>query len=195
MDADLWRSRNRRPMGLHTAFPFLSRPMTKGEIDWRLCYHKYEDWDKLLYAEEKEAEDLDLEIEGAGRDFLNQLKSFRERFPLNADLAKLPPGPHELPAGGETIYLRELIDTGDALSAAEVAKLLDGELQTQKRPAVLTACASFIQIGMRNSPLFILILLVYKSIQCFGWPAIIAPGAQRVVTPTSRTFRFPVYNP
>lgn len=126
MDADLWRSRNHRPIGLHTAFPFLSRPMTKGEIeyhhfDWRLCYHQYEDWDKLLYAEEKEAEDLDLETEEAGTDFLNQLKSFREKFPLKADLGKLPPGPPELPADEETIYLRELIDTGDDLSAAGVA--------------------------------------------------------------------------
>ncbi|PAW95068.1 hypothetical protein CKK33_16830 [Mucilaginibacter sp. MD40] len=150
MHAETWCDRNRRPMGLHTAFPFLSRPMTKGEIeyhhfDWRLCYHQYEDWNRLLYAEEKEAEDLDLEMEGAGTEFLNQLKSFREKFPLNADLGKLPPVPPELPADEETVYLRELIDTGDALSGAEVAKLLDDELKTQKRPAVLIALRQLYQ--------------------------------------------------
>ncbi|WDF55804.1 hypothetical protein [Mucilaginibacter sp. KACC 22063] len=150
MDADLWRDRNRRPMGLHTAFPFLSRPMTKGEIeyhhfDWRLCYHQYEDWERLLYAEEKEAGDLDLETEGAGTDFLNQLKSFREKFPLKSGLRKLPPVPPEVPADEETVYLRELIATGHTLNAAGVAKRLDDELQTHKRPAVLIALRQLYQ--------------------------------------------------
>ncbi|EHQ30974.1 hypothetical protein [Mucilaginibacter paludis] len=150
MHAEIWCDRNRRPMGLHTAFPFLSRAMTKGEIehhhfDWRFCYHQYEDWDKLIYAEEKEAEDLDMEMEGAGTDFLNRLKSFREKFPLNADLRKLPPVPPELPEDGETVYLRELVATGDALSAAEVAKMLDHELHTQKRTAVLIALRQLYQ--------------------------------------------------
>ncbi|OKS88730.1 hypothetical protein [Mucilaginibacter polytrichastri] len=150
MDADLWRDRNRRPMGLHTAFPFLSRPMTKGEIeyhhfDWRLCYHQYEDWERLIYAEEKEAEDLDLENEGAGTDFLKRLKSFRSKIPLKANLGELPPDPPELQADGETVYLRELIDSGNALNAAEVGKLLDDELKTQQRPAVLIALRQLYQ--------------------------------------------------
>lgn len=150
MHAETWCDRNRRPMGLHTAFPFLSRPMTIGEIeyhhfDWRLCYHQYEDWDKFLYAEKKEAEDLDLEMEGAGTEFLDQLKSFRPKFPLKANLGELPPVPPELLVDEETIYLRELIGTGNSLSAAEVANLLDDELQTQKRPAVLIALRQLYQ--------------------------------------------------
>jgi hypothetical protein len=150
MHAETWCDRNRRPMGLHTAFPFLSRPMTKGEIeyhhfDWRLCYHQYEDWNRLIYAEEKEAEELDKEIGGAGTDFLNQLKSFRSKFPLNANLGELPPDPPELPVDEETVYLRELIVTGEDLNAAEVVKLLDKELQTQKRPAVMIALRQLYQ--------------------------------------------------
>jgi len=84
-------------------------------------------------------------MEGAGTDFLKQLKSFRSKFPLKADLGKLPPGPPELPADEETVYLRELIDTGDALGASEVAKLLDDELQTHKRPTVLIALRQLYQ--------------------------------------------------
>jgi hypothetical protein len=150
MHAEIWCDRNRRPMGLHTAFPFLSRAMTNGEIeyhhfDWRLCYHQYEDWNKLIYAEEKEAEDLDTETEGAGTGFLNQLKALRSKFPLNANLGKLPPVPPELLVDEETVYLRELIERGDELNAAEVAKLLDNELQTQKRPAVMIALRQLYQ--------------------------------------------------
>ncbi len=150
MHAEIWCDRNRRPMGLHAAFPFLSFPMNKGEIeyhhfDWRLCYHQYEDWDKLIYAEEKEAEELDMEMEGTGTDFLNKLKTFRSKFPLKANLGELPPVPPEFQADGETIYLRELIDKGEQLSTAEVAKLLDSELQTNKRPAVMIALRQLYQ--------------------------------------------------
>ncbi len=30
MDAEIWCDRNRRPMGLYNAVPFLSRPMNRG---------------------------------------------------------------------------------------------------------------------------------------------------------------------
>ncbi|NHA02669.1 hypothetical protein G7092_02615 [Mucilaginibacter sp. HC2] len=148
--AETWCDRNRRPMGLHTAFPFLTRPMSTAEIeyhhfDWRLCYHQYEDWDKLLRAAEQEAEELDTDKEGTGTDFLNQLKAFRSKFPLNANTGGLPPDPPELPADEETVYLRELIATGDALNSAEVYKMLTDELQAQKRPAVLIALRQLLQ--------------------------------------------------
>lgn len=150
MDAELWRDRNRRPMGLHSAFPFLTRPMNKEEIEyhdfnWRLCYHQYEDWDKLIYAEEKEAEELDREKQGTGTAFLNQLKSFRAKFPLKANSGELPPVPPGLQEDGETNYLRELINMGSDLNTGEVSKLLDIELQTEKRPAVLIALRQLYQ--------------------------------------------------
>jgi len=93
MHAELWRDRNRRPMGLHTAFPFLSRPMNREEIEYhhfnrRLCYHQYDDWDKLLYAEQREADELDKENPGTGATFLNKLLSFRQQYSLG--LATLP---------------------------------------------------------------------------------------------------------
>jgi hypothetical protein len=74
MHAELWCDRNRRPMGLFHAVPFLSRPMNREEIeyhhfDYRLCYHQYEDWDKLIYAEEQEADELDKENPGSGTTF------------------------------------------------------------------------------------------------------------------------------
>lgn len=150
MDAELWRDRNRRPMGLHTAYPFLSRPMNKEEIEyhhfnWRLCYHQYEDWNKLIYAEEKEAEELEQEEPGKGIAFLNKLKACREKFPLNAAVGKFPPVPPEVPADEETVYLRELIESGDALNAAEVSRLLDDEQSGEKRPAVLFALRQLYQ--------------------------------------------------
>ena len=66
MHAEVWCDRNRRPMGLFHALPFLSRPMNREEIEYhhfntRLCYHQYEDWEKLLYAEKQEAAELDKE--------------------------------------------------------------------------------------------------------------------------------------
>lgn len=150
MHAEMWCDRNRRPMGLHTAFPFLTRPMSTAEIeyhhfDWRLCYHQYEDWDKLMRASAQEAEELDTDVEGTGTDFLNQLSAFRSKFPLKADLGGCPPDPPELPADEETLYLQELITTGDALNAAEIAKMLNDELKAQKRPAVLIALRQLYQ--------------------------------------------------
>jgi len=148
--AETWCDRNRRPMGLHTAFPFLTRPMSTAEIeyhhfDWRLCYHQYEDWNKLIRAAEQEAGELDTDNEGTGTDFLNQLKAFRSKFPLKANTGGLPPARPELPADEETLYLRELIATGDALNAGEVLRMLDNELQSQKRPAVLIALRQLYQ--------------------------------------------------
>lgn len=142
--AELWCERNRRPMGLHTAFPFLTRPMSKAEIeyhhfDWRLCYHQYEDWDKLLGAAAQEAEELDSDHEGQGGDFFNALKSFCSKFPLKGAAGELPPVPPGQPADEETLYLRELIATGDSLDAASISALLDSERTAAKRPAVLTA--------------------------------------------------------
>ncbi|WCT13285.1 hypothetical protein [Mucilaginibacter jinjuensis] len=104
--AETWCERNRRPMGLHTAIPFLTRPMSTAEIeyhhfDWRLCYHQYEDWDKLMRASAQEAEELDTDEEGTGKDFLDQLSAFRSNFPLKADLGGCPPDPPGLPADGE----------------------------------------------------------------------------------------------
>jgi hypothetical protein len=48
INAELWCDRNRRPMGLFHALPFLSRPMNREEIEYhhfntRLCYHQYEE--------------------------------------------------------------------------------------------------------------------------------------------------------
>lgn len=143
MDAELWRDRNRRPMGLHTAFPFLSRPMNKEEIEyhhfnWRLCYHQYGDWDKLLYAERQEADELDKEDPGIGTDFLDRLKSFREKFPLAPKVGALPPVPPELPESGEMRYFRELMGMSDTLTAAEISGLLDAEQAGENRPLILT---------------------------------------------------------
>lgn len=61
--------------------------MNKEEIEYhhfntRLCYHQYEDWDKLIYAEKQEADELDKENPGTGRTFLEKLKSFRNDFPV-----------------------------------------------------------------------------------------------------------------
>jgi len=87
MQAELWCDRNRRPMGLQHAFPFLSRPMNREELEyhhfnWRLCYHQYESWDRLLAAEQQEAEELDREQPGRGTAFLETLASLRPKYPL-----------------------------------------------------------------------------------------------------------------
>lgn len=128
MQAEQWCDRNRRPMGLYGAFPFLTRPMNREEIEYhhfntRLCYHQYEDWEKLLYAEEKEAAELDKEQPGLGADFHEKLKSFRERYSLKST--------------GHHNTLAELLETGKDLSAAEISALLKKEQEGQSRPAVL----------------------------------------------------------
>ena len=142
--AEIWCDRNRRPMGLHTAFPFLTRRMSKAEIeyhhfDWRLCYHQYESWDKLLKAAVQEADELDADNEGTGVEFLNRLTEFRSKFPLKGEAGKLPPVPPELPPDEGTAYLRELIAAGGSLDAAAISRQLDEERAGAKRPAVLTA--------------------------------------------------------
>jgi hypothetical protein len=85
--AELWPDRNRRPMGLLYAKPFHSRAMNKEELEFhhfdeRLCYYQYEDWDKLIFAEEQEANELDKENAGYGQLFLDKLRKFKELFPL-----------------------------------------------------------------------------------------------------------------
>ncbi|WP_091212081.1 hypothetical protein [Mucilaginibacter gossypiicola] len=99
MQAELWCDRNRRPMGLYHAFPFLSRPMNREELEyhhfnWRLCYHQYERWDKLLVAEEREAAELDKEVPGSGTEFLKKRRSFRDLYQLKGpepQQAAMPP--------------------------------------------------------------------------------------------------------
>lgn len=85
--AELWTDRNRRPMGLFYRFPFLFRSMNRKELefhhfDWRLCYYQYDNWDDLLYAEEREAAELDMENPGYGSNFLSELKKARQQYQL-----------------------------------------------------------------------------------------------------------------
>jgi hypothetical protein len=138
MHAEIWCDRNRRPMGLFHAFPFLVRPMNSEEIEYhhfdtRLCYHQYEDWDRLIFAEEKEAAQLDSERAGTGTDFLEKLKGFRPNYPLlnslNIPPAVQPPDPHA--------DLRELIENSKNYTVAEIGELLDKEQQGEKRLAML----------------------------------------------------------
>ena len=96
MQAELWCDRNRRPMGLYSEIPFLTRPMNREEIEyhhfnWRLCYHQYEDWDQLLFAEQQEADQLDAEVPGTGSAFLEKLKDFRFKYPLSTADDRLKP--------------------------------------------------------------------------------------------------------
>src|ERR1700733_13892762 len=117
MHAELWRDRNRRPMGLFYAHPFLSRPMNREEIEYhhfdiRLCYHQYEDWGKLIYAEEQEAEELDKENPGTGSAFLERLKSCRNDYPVGQLKAPRPIHKEPLTESGESILMRELITNG-----------------------------------------------------------------------------------
>jgi len=141
MDAELWRDRNRRPMGLHTAFPFLVRPMNQEEIEYhhfneRLCYHQYENWGKLIYAEEKEAEQLDLEKPGTGTAFLEKLKGFQERYALGG--TPIPPPKNVIqPENEETQFINRLIQNGHRYPVAEIGKMLDKEQQGLKRLPVL----------------------------------------------------------
>lgn len=142
MDAELWRDRNRRPMGLHTAFPFLTRPMNKEEIEYhhfneRLCYHQYENWGKLLYAEEKEAEQLDLENPGSGTAFLEKLKTFQGRYTLGNPTVQTQPNQEITIVNEETQLIQRLIQNGHHYPVAEIGRMLDREQQGQKRLSVL----------------------------------------------------------
>jgi len=140
MHAEIWCDRNRRPMGLHTAFPFLTRPMNREEIEYhhfniRLCYHQYEDWDKLLNAEQKEAELLDLEKQGTGSGFLAALCSFRTQYMLGTMINTSETGP--VREDGEAVYLRSLIERSAAFDGKQLGELLAAEQQGEKRLAVL----------------------------------------------------------
>ncbi|WEA01759.1 hypothetical protein [Mucilaginibacter sp. SJ] len=142
MHSEVWCDRNRRPMGLHTAFPFLTRPMNREEIEYhhfdtRLCYHQYEDWDKLIYAEQQEADELDKENAGSGTQFLNTLRSFRSRYLLGGRSSE-PQAAEAVPAATED-NLTTLLADSDELTATEISKLLDKEQQEDKRPDMLTA--------------------------------------------------------
>lgn len=150
MDAELWRDRNRRPMGLFNAVPFLSRPMNREEIEyhhfnWRLCYHQYEDWAKLRYAEQQEAEELDKEDPGTGTDFLEKLVGFREQFALGGQAMPKPPKETVKPESDESLLLRLLLSKGEELQPKEVFDMLVAEQQGQKRLGILILLREFYQ--------------------------------------------------
>lgn len=142
MHSEMWPDRNRRPMGLHTSFPFLVRPMNSEEIEYhhfdiRLCYHQYEDWDKLVYAEEQEATQLDKEKEGSGTAFLEKLKSFRNRYRLVITDSPKAVSIAEPAENEEMRCLRELLRKADHLTAPEISALLEEEQQGQQRTTIL----------------------------------------------------------
>lgn len=150
MDAELWRDRNRRPMGLFHAVPFLSRPMNPEEIEyhhfnWRLCYHQYEDWDKLLYAEQQEADELDKEDPGTGTDFLQKLQGFRGQFPLGKQAETQPLPAIPAPESDESIVLHSLLARGADLTHKEVFAMLVAEQDGLKRKGVLILLREFCQ--------------------------------------------------
>lgn len=89
MNANLWRDRNRRTMGLAFELPFLKRKMNSEGIEYekqfsRLHAYQYERWEPMLEAEIKEAQILDKEFPGEGTGFFNQLLSFQNKYPLAA---------------------------------------------------------------------------------------------------------------
>jgi hypothetical protein len=138
MHAETWCDRNRRPMGLFHAVPFLSRPMNQEEIEYhhfdiRLCYHQYEDWDKLIYSEEQEAEFLDRETPGVGKAFLRELKTFRERCPIGSPAVKLKSVTQLSIESEETLLMRELIKNGGNYSAKEISMMMMQEQDGDNR--------------------------------------------------------------
>ncbi|RFZ91118.1 hypothetical protein D0C36_19445 [Mucilaginibacter conchicola] len=135
MHSEIWCDRNRRPMGLFYAFPFLTRPMNREKIEYhhfntRLCYHQYEDWDKLLFAERQEADQLDLENPGTGSSFLEKLNSFRTKYRLNANkvLKSLT---------DEELLIRSLFDNGHQMDAAQISRMLCEDHKGPKRLPVI----------------------------------------------------------
>jgi hypothetical protein len=139
MHAEVWCDRNRRPMGLYHALPFLSRPMNREEIEYhhfdiRLCYHQYEDWDKLLYAEQQEAVLLDIEKAGTGTAFLEALESFRERYPVGSPAVKFKQV--EPVESAETLLIRELIQNGGSYQPGELWQMIRKESEGENRLAV-----------------------------------------------------------
>ena len=152
MHAEIWCDRNRRPMGLHHAFPFLKRPMNKEEIEYhhfdiRLCYHQYEDWGKLIFAEEQEAERLDAENPGTGSAFLIQLKEFQHKYPIGQTLSHAPKMTVGNPPDEESELVRSLIQNGHHYSVAEIGTMLDDE-----------------QNGLKRLPVLILLRELYRSL-------------------------------
>jgi transcription initiation factor IIE alpha subunit len=142
MHAEVWCDRNRRPMGLYYAVPFLSRPMNREEIEYhhfniRLCYHQYEDWDKLIYAEEQEAGELDKENPGSGKVFLEKLKGFTGTYSLAEQKAKPTVITEPLPDNGESAFLKMLVSKGSDLTAQEVGEMLRSEQDGPKRLSIL----------------------------------------------------------
>ncbi|WP_432328181.1 hypothetical protein ACRQ5D_34395 [Mucilaginibacter sp. P25] len=153
MQAELWCDRNRRPMGLYQALPFLSREINREELEyhhfnWGLCYHQYERWDKLLSAEAKEAEQLDREMPGSGTEFLRRLAEFRGKYLLSDGFAvrkaaetsdNSPPPPIvSLDEQPEKI-IEMLINSGHLLPSTEIGRLLGLEQAGGKRREVIIA--------------------------------------------------------
>lgn len=141
MHAEIWCDRNRRPMGLFHALPFLSRPMNKEEIEYhhfdiRLCYHQYEDWDKLIYAEQQEADLLDVENPGTGTSFLSQLQSFRQRCPIGSAAVRLKPIADPPVESAETILINELIRNGGNYQPKEIWQLIQQESEGANRLSI-----------------------------------------------------------
>lgn len=142
MHAETWCDRNRRPMGLHHPSPFLQRPMNKEEIEYhhfdiRLCYHQYENWGKLIYAEEQEADRLDNENAGVGTAFLERLKGFQSKYPLGKFDINAPEDKESIAPDEEAELIRKLIDNGQHYSVSEVGQMLDEEQAGKKRLPVL----------------------------------------------------------
>jgi hypothetical protein len=142
MHAEIWCDRNRRPMGLFYAVPFLSRPMNVAEIeyhhfDYHLCYHQYEDWKKLLYAEEQEAGELDKESPGSGTAFLEKLKSCRQQYVVGKELTQKSILPVKETDNGEGVFIKELIEKVADLTGKELFEMLCAKQEGQKRLAVL----------------------------------------------------------
>lgn len=142
MHAEIWCDRNRRPMGLFHAMPFLSRPMNRQEIEYhhfdiRLCYHQYEDWDKLIYAEEQEAEELEKENPGMGSAFLEKLKSYRNDYPVGHAKNPPPRTKEQLTESRESLLMGELITNGQHYSVQQISELLNKEQQGEKRMTIL----------------------------------------------------------
>jgi hypothetical protein len=142
MHSEIWCDRNRRPMGLYNAMPFLTRPMNREEIEYhhfdiRLCYHQYEDWEKLIYAEEQEADELDKENPGTGTMFLAQLKSYGERYPIGTSQNQLTVAKPEQMESEETRYIRKLIQHGQEYTAKQVTELMRAEQGAGNRMSIL----------------------------------------------------------
>jgi hypothetical protein len=139
MHAELWCDRNRRPMGLLHSFPFLTRPMNREEIEYhhfdtRLCYHQYEDWNSLLFAEEQEAGELDKEKPGQGTVFLNDLRSFEKRYALRATASATEATP---PVNPLAQHLSVLLKKAADFSFSEVSVMLEEEQRGEQRLPVI----------------------------------------------------------